>query len=135
MAASNPRFYVVDSSIYISYLLPDEKLPSGLTSIINKFVNNKVDFVAPTIIKYEIGNAMKSAVKQKRLQEPEATAIYDTFLEFPIHYFSQNYQKTLNLSFKYDLSFYDASYLALAIEKNAKLITLDKKLQDCIKAE
>lgn len=133
MAASNPRFYVVDSSIYISYLLPDEKLPSGLTSIINKFVNNKVDFVAPTIIKYEIGNAMKSAVKQKRLQEPEATAIYDTFLEFPIHYFSQNYQKTLNLSFKYDLSFYDASYLALAIEKKRQAPHFRQKITRLLK--
>jgi predicted nucleic acid-binding protein len=132
MVADNPKFYIVDSSVYLSYLLPDEKLPSSLKSIINKFINNKVDFAAPAIIKYEIGNSMKSAVKQKRVSDSEAIMIYNTFLEFPIHFFSPNYQETLKIATNLNLSFYDASYLALAIEKNTKLLTLDKKLLTCL---
>ena len=128
MAAGKPLLYVVDSSIIISHLLPDESLPRSIESIIEKFVRHQADFVAPVLLRYEIGNVLKSAVKQKRLSPEDAQRIYSTFQDSDIHYLSPNYPNTLQISLEHNLSFYDASYLCLAREKHAKLLTLDKKL-------
>ncbi len=132
MVVNKPALYVVDSSVYISYLLPDESFPDSLKQIFRKFTLHKADFVAPTILKYEIGNALRSSVRQKRIKETEAIEIYETFIKFPIHYSTPNYQDILRLSLERNLSFYDASYLCLAQEKKAKLLTLDKKLLTCL---
>jgi len=132
MVADKQLEFIVDSSVFIAYLLPDETLPHSITSVINKFIKNQADFIAPTILKYEIGNALKSSVKQKRVEAAEALEIFETFLEFPIHFLSPNYSKTLQLSIQHNLTFYDASYLCLAQEKKVKLLTLDKKLLTCL---
>ena len=68
MVADKQLEFIVDSSVFIAYLLPDETLPHSITSVINKFIKNQADFIAPTILKYEIGNALKSSVKQKRVE-------------------------------------------------------------------
>jgi len=128
MAVDKPTQYVVDSSIIISYLLPDEILSASLKSIIRKFIRHQADFIAPTILRYEVGNVLKSATKQKRLNSEDALDIYHTFHDLQIRYLSPDYLDTLKVSLKHNLSFYDASYLCLAQEKNVKLLTLDKKL-------
>lgn len=129
MAADKPAQYIVDSSAILSYILPDEVLPISIKSTIKKFTNDKVELLAPTVLRYEVGNALKSSVRQKRLDQIKASKIYSNFLILPIQYLSPNHHDTLDLSLRYDLSFYDASYLSLALEKNLSLLTLDKKLQ------
>ncbi len=131
MVVDKPNLYVIDSSALLPYFLPDEKLPFSIKSTINKFINNRISLIAPSILKYEIGNALKSSVKRKRLNNIDAEKIYSSFLNFPIQYLSPNYSDTMTLSLKYDLSYYDASYLCLAQEQKAKLLTLDKKLKEC----
>ena len=132
MAADKPAQYIVDSSAILSYILPDEILPNSIKSAIKKFTNDKVKLIAPAVLRYEVGNALKSSVRQKRLDPTKANKIYTNFLSFPIQYLSPNYQDTLDISLRYDLSFYDASYLSLALEKNLPLLTLDKKLLSCL---
>jgi predicted nucleic acid-binding protein len=132
MAADKPAQYIVDSSSILSYILPDETLPNSIRSIIKKFTHDKVELLAPTVLLYEVGNALKSSVRQNRLDPIKTSKIYSNFLGFPIQYLSPNYHDTLDISLRYDLSFYDASYLSLALEKNLPLLTLDKKLLACL---
>ncbi|NCP46874.1 hypothetical protein AUJ42_02520 [Candidatus Collierbacteria bacterium CG1_02_44_10] len=54
-------------------------------------------------------NSIRSIIKTGK--------IYSNFLGFPIQYLSPNYHDTLDISLRYDLSFYDASYLSLALKK------------------
>jgi len=130
MVANKSMVYVIDSSVIICYLLPDEKIPANFKRIFSKFSKQIIDFTAPSVLKYEVGNVLKSAVKRKRISQKEAISLFSTFLDLPIHYSSTNYQATFELSIEHDLTFYDASYLSLAREKNAKLLTLDKKLKN-----
>jgi predicted nucleic acid-binding protein len=130
MAVDKTSLYVIDSSALLPYFLPDEKLPFSIKSIINKFINNKVSLIAPNILRYEIGNALKSSVKQKRLDKIDAGKVYSSFLDFPIQYISLNYHDTMEISLEYDLSYYDASYLYIAQKYHTQLLTLDKKLQN-----
>lgn len=132
MADDNSNHYVIDSSALLPCFLPDEKLPPSIESILGNFFKNKLTLTAPSILKYEIGNAIISAVRQKRLDPLKAKNVYSAFLDFSIQYLTPNYQDTLQLSLEHGLTFYDASYLCLAQEKKAKLLTLDKKLLTCL---
>ena len=132
MAVSKPINYVVDCSVFTSFLLPDEKLATDFTSVFDKFLKHQINFLAPPILKYEIGNVLKSSLNRKRITVQEALEIFNAFLEFDIEYVTTNYSKTFQLSTKYNLTFYDASYLCLAQEKKAKLLTLDQKLLTCL---
>jgi len=121
---------VIDASTILSFIFPDEPTPKNVLLTIRKATKGKAILLAPTLLSYEVGNAIKSAVKQKRITELTATSLIEVFQQIKIIYFDPNIIGTISLSLKHNLSFYDASYLCLAEEQNAKLLTLDKKLQD-----
>lgn len=131
-AATKLELFVVDSSIILSSILPDEILPIEINSIVRKFTHNLVKFIAPPIMVYEVGNALRSSVKQNRLDINKASGIYTSFLSLPISFINNSPHSIFQASIKHNLTFYDASYLVLAEEKNAKLLTLDKKLLTCL---
>lgn len=122
---------VVDASAVLSYIFPDEVTPKGVAIYFRKLAKRQIVFISPPLLKFEIGNAIKSAVKQKRATEVDAINTINKFNELNIHYFTPDLSMTLLLSLKNNLTFYDASYLSLAQEKNAKLLTLDDKLNKC----
>ncbi len=132
MAVNTDRRVVIDASAVLSYILPDEPTPSNILSIFRKYAKDEVSLLAPTLLSYEVGNAIKSVVKQKRLNELTATEIINGFKQLDIHYFGPNISATIALSLEHNLSFYDAAYLILAQEQKARLLTLDKKLQDVL---
>jgi len=131
MAANISSRIVVDASAVLSFIFPDESTPKGVLTAFRKASKNLIVLTAPTLLCYEIGNAIRSAVKQKRINKLTATSIIEIFYQLKIVYLDPNINDIIFLSLKYNLSFYDASYLSLAKEKNAKLLTLDKKLLAC----
>lgn len=132
MAANINNRVVLDASSMLSFIFPDEDTPKEVLLTIRKATKNQVVLLAPTLLSYKVGNAIKSAIKQKRISELAATDIIEIFNQIKIAYLDPGISNTMALSIKHNLSFYDASYLALAIEKKAKLLTMDKKLQACL---
>lgn len=120
--------FAIDASAILSYIFPDEPTPKNVMSCMGELAKSRISLVAPTLLKFEIGNALKSAVKRKRVDEVDAKNIFAIFNDLKIHFITPELSETLRLSLKHDLSFYDASYLCVSQEKKAKLITLDKKL-------
>lgn len=129
MAENNTakKSVVIDSSAVLARLLPDETSSPKISTAFRKFSNNKLTFVAPVLLKYEVGNALKSASKQKRIATDIAQEIYSEFLTLPIKYTQTNYSETLLLATNNNISFYDASYLNLATLQGIPLLTLDTK--------
>ena len=125
--------YVVDASLILSSILPDEKVLKPFQKILRFFEKNKVYFKAPEVLMYEIGNSLKSAVKQKRVSSNSATKLFSKIITTTIDYQKVDFNAVLDLSIKYDLSFYDASYLYLVKINKCKLLTLDKKLAEIAK--
>ena len=78
-------------------------------------------------------NALKSAVKQNRHTTKEIYIILEAFLDMGIIFKTLDYKHTLQLSIKYDLSYYDALYLSLSEKLHCPLLTLDKKLANLAK--
>lgn len=123
-----PLVVVIDASAALAKLLPDEKQLREVEKYYRQFAQNKLNFAAPTLLKFEVANALRSAVIQDRLSSKIARKLLIEFLKLPIYYEETNLAKVFDTALKYNLSVYDASYAFLALEKGVGLVSLDKKL-------
>lgn len=124
---ANTKSFVVDSSVIIALLMPDEK-KSLTAQKFTRLLSSKVVLIAPTLLEFEIGNSLKSAVLSNRITVDQAKSLLDIFNDLPINFVQIKRDSVLQKALKNKLSFYDASYLYLAKLNKCKLLTLDKKL-------
>ena len=125
--------FVIDASFLISIIFPDEKVSSENSDYIKDFRTDKITFQSCEPLKYEIYNCLKSAILQKRITKEKVAIIEKAFKLMKIEYKTIDFSKTFELALKYNLTFYDASYLYLAKINKRKLLTLDKKLAEITK--
>src|SRR5438105_3299382 len=107
--------HVIDASFFLAFLMPDEELKTP-PDVFNKYANGIVTFTAPSILLFEVINAIAMAVKRKRIAENIARIIIKDFLSITIVYINVHGEEVFNLAVKKNLSVYDASYLWLANE-------------------
>jgi predicted nucleic acid-binding protein len=131
--STNPKQYVIDSSVIISYLMVDEKIKPEHEQVITEHLHHKIVLIAPIILPFEIGNSLKSAILSKRLTSSQAIELFKQFFNLEISLMPINYHTVLSLSATHNLSFYDAAYFSLAAKLKSPLLTLDKKLLSLIK--
>ena len=124
------KIVVVDASVVLSWLLPDEKITSKSNDLYKQYVDGKVKLLAPNLLWYEVVNGIKSAVVRKRIDKKNGKEAIERFYELGLEFKNQSVfsKKVLEIALKYDLSIYDASYVALAKEVRSKLFTFDKKI-------
>jgi len=127
MAADSKNF-IADASFLLTLLLPDEHHHSQYHRFLNLTANPNCHFFAPSLIESEVANALISAHRQKRITAKDIQKILPQFFNYPINYLPVDLQKTIDLSIKYRLSFYDASYLYLSLHHHYPLLTLDQPL-------
>jgi len=109
---------VVDASYVLNFLFPDENSTDEIPG----------KMFAPQLLDYEIANALRSAVLHKRISQRLAITLFAEYHTFHIIKKTVNFHKVLQLSIKRQISTYDASYLVLADELDAQLLTFDKQL-------
>jgi len=124
----DPSFIEVDASIILAELLPDEQNFPKVEEYFNDFSEKKVNFIAPTILKYEVANALKNISSERKLTLQNKKDLLKEFLSWPIVYKDVNFYDIFKLATLENLTVYDASYLYLSKINNCKLLTLDKKL-------
>jgi len=85
--------------------------------------------LAPDLLDYEIANI---AVKKWRKQEMLLDELYTTLRareDIVVTLLNVDFEAAFNLAIQAKLTAYDASYLWLARQYDAELVTLDKELQ------
>ena len=68
------------------------------------------------------------SLNRKRIDEKLMSKLAEDFLDYSIHLNKVNYLEVLNIAVKYNISFYDASYLCLSKSLGLELLTLDRPL-------
>ncbi len=131
---------VVDCSFIMSAMLPDE-YQEKIESVYHHIASGKYKVNVPSIFYLECNNVLISAFRRNRITENQHKE-YIRFLNELIvtvdrfSSISESLYQIANISKKYNLSSYDASYLELAIRLSAPIATLDKKLVDaCVSNE
>ena len=119
--------FVLDASVAVKWYVKEEMRDIALR-LRDHFVSELIDLEAPGLILYELGNALRhhpgstaaecaEAVRQLRNVGVIFHKLDNTLIDL-----------AANLAYEEKITFYDAVYLALAKDLNAKLITADASL-------
>ena len=129
--------YVVDASVATRFVL-DEELDDEAKSILEGFVEGDYNLLAPTLINYEVGNALRTAAARKDISVQESGESYEAFLGFKIDVDNMeidDYMGALALSSRRNISIYDAAYIWLSKKLAAPLVTADAKQMEAANNE
>ncbi|MGH7204303.1 MAG: type II toxin-antitoxin system VapC family toxin [Candidatus Levyibacteriota bacterium] len=120
---------ILDSSVVAKWFFPEEGNENALL-FKEKFTRNEISLAAPVLLYYEMNNILRTAVNTYRVNIAEATKVFEAFLHLNFVVYSTEYlmKKTLQEALEYNISSYDASYVALSQYLHAPFITADKKL-------
>lgn len=112
--------WVVDASVAAKLFLPEAD--SSAVRAWFAALPREQRLLAPSLLRYEIGNACRKP------SVPEMEQAIRRFMS-GLHVVEPDEVAR----FAKDLSYYDAAYLALAIEQKAGLLTADAKLREAAK--
>ena len=128
---------VIDASVVLKWYLVDEEYSEKALGLLDKYVSDELDILAPSLLEYEVINGLIIAKKRGRIQEDKILLAADGFisLELSLKDLSLYYPKVIHYCKVCNRSAYDASYLALADEEKIPLITADKGLFNAVKKD
>ena len=122
--------YVLDCSITMSWIFPDESSDSAealLESLRDDFA------LVPTLWFFEVGNVLKSATRRGRIDAEDCSRLSETLRTLPIETDGEGYRlvwdSLLPIARRLDLTVYDVAYLELALRHGIPLATLDRDLR------
>lgn len=111
---------VVDASVLAAFFLGEEG-----SEDIETILETVSEIHAPLFWRFEVANAIW---RRKEIPEEKGKRLIERIWGFPINSetFSENAKEAFRISRKYNLPFYDSSYIAMAKQLNIPLWTLDK---------
>jgi len=124
--------YVVDASIILKWVLGDEKEPDHniAMGILNAWEQGYAEILAPTLWKYEVGNFLGRALNNEASEK--MGILLDLNIK-SIELTDKMFQHCFLWMKHNSVTFYDAAYLAAAIESGGTLITADEKFVNKMK--
>lgn len=128
---------VIDASVILKWYLADEKYSHVALGLLDKYISYELEIFAPSLLEYEVLNGLIIARKRGRIHKEKVIAAVEGFLSLEIEQkdISSFYPKVMHFSESYNLSAYDASYLAMADEEGILLVTADENLYERVKKD
>ena len=127
---------VVDASFILAIALSEEA-PAESTQLFDVLAREGA--WVPPIWRFEVANALAVAARRGRIQPAMPSLILADIARLPIHddpdCAEVAWSGTLALATQHGLSVYDASYLELAVRRQAWLATNDRSLAAAAQAE
>lgn len=120
---------VVDSSVMVKWVnSQDESYLDQSNRLLDDCNEGKVVLVAPELAKYEVGNVLW----KKGLTLPAAQASLGTIYGGPVEFMKQDEAEAMlamEIATKSGVTFYDATFISLAVKLGATLVTDNPKHQ------
>lgn len=129
--------YLVDASVACRFLLVED-LSDKAELVLSDFVSGLIDLAAPELIVYEVGNALRGAVKRNLLEPDAASDKLELFLKLGIRYVElgrKEWVEVLAWSMENDMTYYDGAYVACSKKTGAPLLTADNALYEKAKRD
>src|SRR3989344_1858162 len=121
---------IIDSSVILKWLSNDnEKYIDVADKILQDAQKGKIELLAPELAKYEVGNVL---LYSKKLSPKQARIIFNKFYNLPLSFILESEKlanETYNIASKLGITYYDASFLSLAKQNEAILVTENIKHQ------
>ena len=124
---------MVDASVAVKWFVPERYYEKAL-KLRDAYLNEEVDLISPSLIVYEVSNALRFHRVYKLPPEDIVNAIrdiidLDIIRKLPL----KGWLKAVKLSVDKGVSIYDAAYGATALIYNGILVTSDERLHESIK--
>lgn len=120
---------VIDTSVIVKLLNDQqEKYIKQANKVLLDTQKGKISLFAPELSRYEIGNA----IWKKKLDMPFAQDALEVAYDLPIQLVEETYKlacQTYEIAIESNMTYYDASFIALAKKYDAALITDNIKHQ------
>ena len=129
--------YVPDASVAIKWCLPiREGLLEQALDLLNRYESGAAEFIIPDLFWAEIGNVLCKGVRQGRCTAAAAEEALALMKErdLPTVPCVRLLEEAFGIASKYNRSFYDSLYIALAVVYRATFITADEKLANATAA-
>lgn len=91
--------------------------------------------IAPGSLHWEIGNAVSSLLKRRKISSIEARKVIEGYLEIPIQFAEVDLKSTVDLAGKHAIYAYDAFMIECAIQYKLPLLSLDQAMLGVAKQE
>ena len=119
---------IIDANVILRAFFPDESGQAQAHALIHDYVMGAVPISVPTLLPYEVCNAVLQAVRRGRIAEEQAREILQAFEDLSVPVLPIAPMRVLETARRFDCSGYDAAYLALAEEVGTTLVTGDRRL-------
>ncbi|MEA5503242.1 type II toxin-antitoxin system VapC family toxin [Halotia wernerae UHCC 0503] len=125
-----PLRCVVDASVGIKQFIPDEPLMAKVDQLFAHLANPQTAIFVPDLFYIECGNIIWKYVRARLYAVADVPADLATLKSFPLRVVSTAdlMADAVTIALNYNISAYDASYVALSQQTSATLLTLDSKL-------
>ena len=114
---------LIDASAIMPILINEPEK----SNIVN--ASRNCELLAPSILPYEIGNALTRLKKRQILNEKQIIAVFKDFKKIPLRLLEVNIEDALKIACKYAIYAYDAYYLEIACRLNLPILTLDEPMK------
>ena len=124
---------VIDANVLIKLYVP-EVLSQKADLLFRDAENRRVELIAPNLIYPEAGNILWKKQRLKELSRLDVKEITDALLSLPlvVEPVKLLLPLAVDIAIGYNITVYDAAYVALATVYKTALITADKKLVDIL---
>lgn len=124
-----PKPVVVDSSVAVKWCSSfREELLDKATRVFLDGQSGKIEIYLPELAKYEVGNALLNKGLEPALARASLDPLYIPPLKF-VAFDEGLADLTMDLAIQAKITYYDASFLALAQKLKAVLVTANPKHQ------
>ena len=127
--------FVLDASVVLAWLLPDERSDTARL-LIARAARDRAR--APSLLMLEVGNALLQAERRTRLRRATRLELLEAFTALPLTLepiAAETMLRASNLAAKHSLTLYDACYLELALSRQCALASFDQALVRAARAE
>ena len=120
----------VDASVAVKWFLDDESDGPAALRLLDRLATGEICIVVPSLFYNEVANALHMALRRGRADLGVVLRAVEFLksLNLTVIGINQTLTSCLSIAQRYEVSFYDAAYLAAAEATNATLISCDKKL-------
>jgi predicted nucleic acid-binding protein len=91
--------------------------------------------IAPVSLHWEMGNALSSLMKRKKISEKEAGAVLEEYAKIPIQFVEVDLKAALAVVGRHSIYAYDAYMVVCAKDFKIPLLSLDNGLLEVAKKE
>lgn len=123
------RLIIIDSSVAVKWLnRKEEAFLQQADDILKDVEKEKIHILMPELAKYEVGNALLNKGTELFMTYLALEKFYDIPIQFVIEDIESSKLST-KIAHDYKITYYDASFISLALMLQADLVTDNPKHQ------